>query len=101
MANANSSAARMPFNAAVQPLPQIEIKCDEDRMYAQSTRKRGFYVRGTIGCARCGHPIHIYKVAGLSDEFSLRCSHCGARGFYARHTLLIEQMPERRRRPRN
>jgi len=50
-------------------------------MYAASTKKRSVYLRGTIGCTKCGHAIHVYKVAGLTDEFSLRCSPCGARSF--------------------
>ena len=70
-------------------------------MYAASTRKRAVYLRGTIGCTKCGHAIHVYKVAGLADEFSLRCTPCGARSFYTKRTLMVEQLPERRRRPRS
>jgi len=32
-------------------------------MYAASTKKRSVYLRGTIGCTKCGHAIHVYKVA--------------------------------------
>ena len=56
----------------LEPLPQIEIKCDEDQMFATSIKARAVYARGTIGCGKCGHAIHVYKVAGLADEFSLR-----------------------------
>ena len=69
-------------------------------MYAASSRKRPVYLRGTIGCHKCGQAIHVYKVEGLPDEFSLRCSSCGARGFYNKRTLTIQALPERRRRPR-
>jgi DNA-directed RNA polymerase subunit RPC12/RpoP len=70
-------------------------------MYAASTKKLTVYLRGTIGCARCANAIHVYKVARLASEFTLRCPHCGTRSFYDKRTLMIEQLPERRRRPRN
>ena len=69
-------------------------------MFAATTRSRAVYPRGTIGCHKCGHAIHVYKVAGLADEFSLRCANCGTRHFYDKRVLTIEEMPERRRRPR-
>ena len=71
-------------------------------MYAASTERyrRAVYFRGTIGCTNCGRAIHVHKVAGLADEFSLRCSSCGTRRFYAKRLMAIEEMPERRRKPR-
>ena len=69
-------------------------------MYAASMKRRAVYLRGTIGCTRCGNAIHVYKVARLASEFSLRCPHCATRGFYDKRALMVEQLPERRRRPR-
>jgi len=71
-------------------------------MYAASAErnKRAVYPRGTVGCIKCGHAIHIYKIAGLADEMSLRCAHCGTRAFYDKRVMTIEEMPERRRKPR-
>ncbi|MGN6572907.1 MAG: hypothetical protein ACTHLO_15975 [Pseudolabrys sp.] len=70
-------------------------------MYAASAKRRVVYLRGTVRCGKCADAIHVYKVAGLADEFSLRCSNCGTRHFYEKRGLAIEEMPERRRRPRN
>ena len=70
-------------------------------MYAASIKRSAVYLRGTIGCTRCGNAIHVYKVARLASEFTLRCAHCGTRSFYDKRALMIEQLPDRRRRPRS
>ena len=64
------------------------------------TRQKRFYQRGVVACQKCAAPIHVYKLAALPDEFSVRCSRCGARGFYAKRTVAIEELPERRKKPR-
>lgn len=71
-------------------------------MFAASTErfKRAIYPRGALGCIKCGHTIHVYKVSGLAAELSLRCPHCGTRGFYDVRMMAIEEMPERRQKPR-
>jgi ribosomal protein S27E len=62
--------------------------------------KRAVYVRGTVACQGCRQPIHIYRLAALAEEFSVRCPACGTRGFHARRMVSVEQLPERRRKPR-
>jgi hypothetical protein len=71
-------------------------------MFTASTEhhKRAVYFRGTVACITCGQPIHVYKVAGLADEISLSCAKCGTRRFYDRRAVMVEELPERRRRPR-
>ena len=70
---------------------------------AKSTefRRRAVYPRGAVACHACGKAIHVYRLATLPDEFSLRCPACGARDFYSSRVMMIEQMPERRRKPRH
>jgi len=65
-----------------------------------TSRPKRFYQRGTVACQKCAAPIYIYKLKALPDEFSLRCSKCGARGFYAARAVVVEDMPERRKKPR-
>lgn len=71
-------------------------------MFTASTgrAKRATYVRATVSCGGCTNPIHVQKIAGLADEFSLRCPKCGARRFYDKRAMTVEEMSERRRRPR-
>jgi hypothetical protein len=64
-------------------------------------RRRAVYPRGSVACHACGTAIHVYRLATLPNEFSLRCPACGARDFYSSRVMTIEQMPERRRKPRN
>jgi hypothetical protein len=64
-------------------------------------RRRAVYPRGSVACHACGTAIHVYRLATLPEEFSLRCAACGARGFYSPGAMMIEQLPERRRTPRN
>jgi predicted Zn finger-like uncharacterized protein len=58
------------------------------------------YPRGTITCRKCKTPIFVYRLAALADEFSVRCSKCGARSMYSKRDVVFEELPERRRKPR-
>jgi hypothetical protein len=40
--------------------------------------------------------IHVRQVVGVADEFSLSCFKCGARRFYDKRTMTVEEMAERR-----
>ena len=62
--------------------------------------KKSTYDRGVVACAKCAAPIYVYKLKSLPDEFSVRCTHCGDRGIYAKREIGIESLPERRRKPR-
>jgi hypothetical protein len=62
--------------------------------------KRAVYFRGAVACQGCARPIHIYRLAALAEEFSVRCPACGTRGFHAKRAVMVEQLPERRRKPR-
>lgn len=62
--------------------------------------KKPVYHRGTVACRKCATPIYVYRIAALGDEFSVRCAHCGERGFYMKREVAIEELPERRRKPR-
>ena len=70
------------------------------RQQSSTSRAKRTYQRGTILCRKCGNPIHIYKVAALPDEFSVLCRKCHDRGVYAKRAVTIEELPERRRKPR-
>jgi hypothetical protein len=65
-----------------------------------TTRQKRFYQRGVVACQKCAAPIYVYKLNALPDEFSLRCNKCGARGFYLKRAIAIEELPERRKKPR-
>ena len=62
--------------------------------------KKAVYRRGVVACRKCGTPIHFYKLATLAEEFSVRCARCGDRGLSARRQIGIEELPERRSKPR-
>lgn len=62
--------------------------------------KKPVYHRGMVACHKCAAPIHVYKIAALGDEFSVRCPRCGDRGFYLKREMAIEELPERRKKPR-
>jgi hypothetical protein len=69
-------------------------------LFAQHPKKT-FYQRGTIACQKCAAPIYVFRLKTLPDEFSLRCSKCGDRGFYLKQSVTVDELPERRRKPRN
>ena len=62
--------------------------------------KKVVYHRGAVACRKCGAAIHVYKLNAIGDEFAVRCARCGERGFYAKREMAVEELPERRRKPR-
>jgi hypothetical protein len=64
------------------------------------TLRRGTFSRGTVHCPKCAAAIHVFKVAELTDEFSLTCHPCGRRSFHARRDMNVEQFFDRRAKPR-
>lgn len=65
-----------------------------------SRSKFGTYQRGVVTCSRCASPIYVHKLEALADDFSVACAKCGYRGHYAKRTIGIEVLPERRKKPR-
>jgi hypothetical protein len=63
-------------------------------------QKKAVYQRGVIACGKCAAPIHIHKLNTLADEFSVHCRSCGSRMIYSKPAMGIEELPERRRKPR-
>ena len=63
--------------------------------------KKSVYHRGEVACRKCGKPIPIFKLKALPDEFSVHCSRCGDRGIYLRNALVIQELPERRKKQRD
>ena len=63
--------------------------------------KKTLYQRGVVACLKCAAPIYIYKLKTLPDEFSVQCTRCHDRGIYLKRAITIEEVPERRRKPRN
>lgn len=59
------------------------------------------YERGVLSCTKCAAPVYVYKLKNLPEEFSVRCSRCGERGMYAKSTLTVESLRERRKKPRD
>jgi hypothetical protein len=64
-------------------------------------QKKAVYQRGVIACAKCAAPIHLHKLNTLADEFSVSCRCCGRRMIYSKYSIGIEELPERRRKPRH
>ena len=58
------------------------------------------YERGVLACVKCAAPIYVHKLKKLPDEFSVRCPRCGDRGIYAKRALTVENLRERRKKPR-
>jgi predicted Zn finger-like uncharacterized protein len=58
------------------------------------------YQRGVIACSKCGTMIPVTKQSTVADEFSVRCPSCGHRDFYLKRAIVIEEVPERRKKPR-
>jgi hypothetical protein len=61
---------------------------------------KAVYRRGVVTCRKCDAAIHFHRLAALAAEFSVRCDRCGERGLYAKREIGIEELPERRRKPR-
>jgi len=58
------------------------------------------YQRGVVACRKCGTLIPVQNFSALPDEFSVRCPGCSDRAFYAKPTVAIQELPERRKKPR-
>jgi DNA-directed RNA polymerase subunit RPC12/RpoP len=66
----------------------------------QLFRKPG-YQRGVVACRKCGAAIPVQNFSALPDEFSVRCPSCSERAFYAKRAVAIQDLPERRKKPRH
>jgi len=66
---------------------------------AQRSRK-ATYQRGLIACRKCSAPIYIYRLQALPGEFSVQCPKCKDRSIYVKGAIALEELPERRRKPR-
>ena len=64
------------------------------------TYQRSVYLRGTVACQKCNSPIYVYKPNTIPDEYSVQCGKCKHRGVYLKRTLHVENLPERRKKPR-
>lgn len=62
--------------------------------------KGAVYERSLVHCQKCGAKVFLQRLLGSADEFSVRCPRCGHRGIFARNAIVIEELPERRRKPR-
>lgn len=62
--------------------------------------KKAVYLRGMVTCRKCAAPLYVHKLNVLAEEFSVRCAKCGDRGIYAKREIAVEELPERRRKPR-
>ncbi|NVO15208.1 MAG: hypothetical protein HXX10_14330 [Rhodoplanes sp.] len=65
-----------------------------------TTTRKATYARGVVECSKCRRTTPVYRVEAVSDEFSVRCSQCGHRGFYRKNEMGIQQLPERRSKKR-
>ncbi|HZP77232.1 MAG TPA: hypothetical protein VFB45_13900 [Pseudolabrys sp.] len=68
--------------------------------YRPHMQKRATWQRGAVICARCAAPVYVTKLQAVADEFSAQCKSCGHRGLYDKRAMNIEQLPERRKKPR-
>lgn len=66
----------------------------------QHHQLKGTYERGVVACRKCLHPIHIFRINAIADEFSVPCNRCGHRGMFRNREIAVETLPERRRKPR-
>ena len=63
-------------------------------------RPKKFYHRAEFACRKCGTPIYVHKLNALAEVFSVRCPKCGDRGIYLKRAIAIQELPERRKKPR-
>jgi hypothetical protein len=63
-------------------------------------QKKAVYRRGLVACRKCAAAINVHKLNALPDEFSLHCSNCGDRSIYFKRAIAIQELPERRKKPR-
>jgi hypothetical protein len=59
-----------------------------------------FYQRGELAFRKCATPIHVHKHSTLPEKFSVRCPKCGDRAIYLKRAIAIQEIPERRKKPR-
>jgi len=69
-------------------------------MSAVQLKKKAVYQRGVVACRKCAALIQVRRYATLPDEFSVHCQNCGDRGIYLKRAIAIQEMPERRKKPR-
>jgi Zn finger protein HypA/HybF involved in hydrogenase expression len=62
--------------------------------------RKSVYTRGMIACRKCAAPIYIYKLNAMPDEFSVQCPKCRDRSIYFKQAVVLQDLPERRRKPR-
>jgi DNA-directed RNA polymerase subunit RPC12/RpoP len=62
--------------------------------------RRGTFTRGTVLCPTCKAAIHLRHPERVDEEFSARCPGCGRRSFHHRRDMTIEQLVDRRKKPR-
>jgi endogenous inhibitor of DNA gyrase (YacG/DUF329 family) len=62
--------------------------------------RRGTFTRGTVQCPSCRAAIFLRNPERVDEEFSARCPHCGKRSFHNRRDIKIEQLVDRRKKPR-
>jgi uncharacterized paraquat-inducible protein A len=62
--------------------------------------RRGTFSRGTVQCPACRAAIHLRNPEQVDQEFSARCTRCGRRSFHNRSDMAIEQLVDRRKKPR-
>ncbi|RAI42773.1 hypothetical protein [Rhodoplanes roseus] len=65
-----------------------------------ATNRKATWARGVVPCDKCRAQNAVYRVEAVADEFSVRCSQCGHRGFYRKSEIGIQQLPERRLKKR-
>ena len=61
-----------------------------------SSRGRGFYLQGTVCCAKCLESIHVFRVGELTDVFEAQCVDCDHLGAYPKNAVQVKLLPERR-----
>jgi DNA-directed RNA polymerase subunit RPC12/RpoP len=61
---------------------------------------KAVFQRGVVACRKCSALIPVQKFSTLPDEFSVRCPNCGDRAFYAKRAITIQDLPDRRKKPR-
>lgn len=61
-----------------------------------SSRGPGFYLRGTVRCAKCLEGIHVFGVGELTERFEAQCVECGELDSYPRNAVHARLLPERR-----
>jgi hypothetical protein len=69
-------------------------------LLASHRTKKSMYLRGMVTCRKCASPIYVYRLNALPEEISVRCAKCGTRGIHNKREISMQEMPERRSKPR-